>query len=150
VSGDDGIDRWKTVAAHTAIEMVEDGMIVGLGRSTASFALDMLGQLERTSRHISIDRDAGSAFCRRHHITRLALFGCALQGDFGPDSDVAVLVEFQADHVPGFNFVSTSSHGRAAFASSSKVSSRFRMMRSTSGVAGRSLSSASAAAGPVG
>jgi predicted nucleotidyltransferase len=29
-----------------------------------------------------------------------------LRDDFGPDSDVDVLVEFQAGHVPGFNFVS--------------------------------------------
>ena len=62
--------------------------------------------MERMSPHISIDRDAVSAFCRRHHITRLALFGSVLRDDFGPDSDVDVLVEFQAGHVPGFNFVS--------------------------------------------
>jgi ribose 5-phosphate isomerase A len=38
-------DRWKAAAAQTAIAMVEDGMIVGLGTgSTASFALGMLGQ----------------------------------------------------------------------------------------------------------
>jgi predicted nucleotidyltransferase len=36
----------------------------------------------------------------------LALFGSVLRDDFGPDSDVDVLVEFQAGHVPGFNFVS--------------------------------------------
>lgn len=58
------------------------------------------------SPHVSIDRDAVSAFCRRHHIARLALFGSVLRDDFGPDSDVDVLVEFQAGHVPGFNFVS--------------------------------------------
>ena len=62
--------------------------------------------MERMSPHVSIDRDAVSAFCRRHHITRLALFGSVLRDDFGPDSDVDVLVEFQAGHVPGFNFVS--------------------------------------------
>jgi hypothetical protein len=44
-------------------------------------------------------------FCRRPHITRLALFGPALRDDPGPDSDVDVL-ESQAGHVPGFNFVS--------------------------------------------
>ena len=55
---------------------------------------------------ISIDRDAVSAFCRRHYITRLALFGSVLRDDFGPDSDVDVLVEFQAGHVPGLRFVS--------------------------------------------
>lgn len=57
------------------------------------------------SPHISVDRDAVSAFCRRHHITRLALFGSVLRDDFSPDSDVDVLVEFQAGHVPGFNFL---------------------------------------------
>ena len=54
---------------------------------------------------LSIDREAVSAFCRRHHIARLALFGSVLGDDFGPDSDVDVLVEFQAGHVPGLHFV---------------------------------------------
>jgi uncharacterized protein len=58
------------------------------------------------SPHLSIDREAVSAFCRRHHITRLALFGSVLGDGFGPDSDVDVLVEFQAGHVPGFKFIS--------------------------------------------
>lgn len=58
------------------------------------------------SPNLSIDRGAVSAFCRRHHITRLALFGSALRDDFGPDSDVDVLVEFAPGHVPGLSFVS--------------------------------------------
>ena len=58
------------------------------------------------SPRISIDCDVVSAFCRRHHITRLALFGSVLRDDFGPESDVDVLVEFQAGHVPGLKFVS--------------------------------------------
>ena len=62
--------------------------------------------MKSMSPHVSIDRDAVSAFCRRHHITRLALFGSVLRDDFRPDSDVDVLVEFQAGHVPGLNFVS--------------------------------------------
>ena len=57
------------------------------------------------SPHVSIDRSAVSAFCQRHHITRLALFGSVLRDDFGPDSDIDVLVEFQAGHVPGLKFV---------------------------------------------
>lgn len=57
------------------------------------------------SPHISIDRDAISAFCRRHHIRRLALFGSVLRDDFRPDSDVDVLVEFQSGHVPGLDFL---------------------------------------------
>jgi predicted nucleotidyltransferase len=58
------------------------------------------------SPHISIDREALSAFCRRHHIARLSLFGSVLRDDFRPDSDVDVLVEFQPGHVPGLRFVS--------------------------------------------
>src|SRR5881296_844742 len=57
------------------------------------------------SPQISIDRDAVQAFCRRHHIKRLAIFGSALRDDFRPDSDVDVLVEFQPGHVPGLDFV---------------------------------------------
>ena len=41
-------------------------------------------------------------FCRRHHIRRRSLFGSVLRDDFGPDSDIDLLVEFQPDHVPGF------------------------------------------------
>jgi hypothetical protein len=58
------------------------------------------------SPHIVIDREAVSAFCRRHHIARLAVFGSVLRDDFRPDSDVDVLVEFQPGHVPGLRFVS--------------------------------------------
>jgi ribose 5-phosphate isomerase A len=39
------LDRLKTVAAHAAVMMVEDGMVVGLGSgSTASLAVGILGQ----------------------------------------------------------------------------------------------------------
>jgi uncharacterized protein len=55
--------------------------------------------------HVSIDREAVSTFCRRHHITRLALFGSVLRDDFDLKSDVDVLVEFQPGHVPGLSFV---------------------------------------------
>jgi len=57
------------------------------------------------SPRISIDRDAISAFCRRHHIARLALFGSVLRDDFRADSDVDVLVEFLPGHVPGLDFI---------------------------------------------
>ncbi len=43
-------------------------------------------------------------FCARHNIRRLALFGSVLREDFGPESDVDVLVEFEAGHVPGLGF----------------------------------------------
>ena len=43
-------------------------------------------------------------FCRRHRIRRLALFGSILREDFGPASDVDVLVEFEPGATPGFGF----------------------------------------------
>ena len=58
------------------------------------------------SPHVSIGREAVSAFCLRHHIRSLALFGSVLRDDLSPDSDVDVLVEFQPGHVPGLKFVS--------------------------------------------
>jgi len=53
---------------------------------------------------IPVDRARIEAFCRRHHIRRLALFGSVLRDDFGPESDVDVLVEFEPAHVPGLAF----------------------------------------------
>jgi predicted nucleotidyltransferase len=45
-----------------------------------------------------------SEFCERHHVRKLAVFDSALGNDFGPDSDVDMLVEFEEGHVPGFAF----------------------------------------------
>jgi uncharacterized protein len=44
------------------------------------------------SLQIEIPTDEIAAFCRRHHIRQLALFGSALREDFGPDSDLDILV----------------------------------------------------------
>ena len=46
--------------------------------------------------------EAMAAFCRRNHVRKLSLFGSVLREDFGPESDIDVLVEFEPDHVPGF------------------------------------------------
>lgn len=43
-------------------------------------------------------------FCHRHHIYKLALFGSILGSEFGIDSDVDILVEFEEGHVPGYAF----------------------------------------------
>ncbi len=51
---------------------------------------------------IRIDHGSLADFCRRRHVRKLSLFGSVLRQDFRPDSDVDVLVEFEADHVPGF------------------------------------------------
>jgi predicted nucleotidyltransferase len=51
--------------------------------------------------HIPIPQDEIAAFCQRHHIRKLSLFGSVLRDDFRPDSDVDVLVEFEPGHSVG-------------------------------------------------
>jgi len=51
--------------------------------------------------NFAVPQDKIAAFCRRHHIRKLSLFGSVLRDDFGPDSDVDILVEFEPGHVPG-------------------------------------------------
>ncbi len=53
------------------------------------------------SPRIAIDREEIAEFCRAHHIRKLSLFGSVLRDDFGPDSDVDVLVEFEPGHSVG-------------------------------------------------
>ena len=47
------------------------------------------------SARIALPSDGLAAFCERWRVTELALFGSVLRGDFGPDSDVDVLVSFE-------------------------------------------------------
>ena len=51
-----------------------------------------------------VDPDVLAAFCRTNRIRRLSLFGSVLRDDFGPDSDVDVLVEFEPGATPGLRF----------------------------------------------
>jgi len=53
---------------------------------------------------IALTKKQIRAFCRKHHILRLAFFGSVVRDDFTPQSDVDVLVEFEPDHIPGFQF----------------------------------------------
>jgi predicted nucleotidyltransferase len=46
---------------------------------------------------IDIPEDRIRDFCRRWKVRELALFGSVLREDFGPDSDVDVLVSFHQD-----------------------------------------------------
>ena len=53
---------------------------------------------------LDLPKDKIAEFCRRNHIRKLSLFGSVLRDDFGPGSDVDVLVEFEPGHVPGLRF----------------------------------------------
>ena len=49
---------------------------------------------------LSIPQDRIAAFCRANGIAGLALFGSVLRDDFGPDSDIDILVRFEAEARP--------------------------------------------------
>jgi uncharacterized protein len=59
------------------------------------------GKQHSTRTRIEVLPTEIAAFCRRHHIHQLALFGSVLREDFRPESDIDVLVEFEPGHVPG-------------------------------------------------
>jgi hypothetical protein len=50
---------------------------------------------------IIIPEDRIAEFCRKHAVRRLSLFGSYLRDDFGPASDIDVLVEFEPGKTPG-------------------------------------------------
>ena len=50
--------------------------------------------------NISVDKKSIAAFCKKHGIRRLAIFGSALRSDFRPESDIDILVEFEPERIP--------------------------------------------------
>ncbi len=46
---------------------------------------------------VPIPTAAIADFCRKWHVTEFALFGSVVRDDFGPESDVDVLVSFAPD-----------------------------------------------------
>ncbi len=53
------------------------------------------GSTAATLKNIQISQTQIADFCRQHQIRWLALFGSVLRDDFGPESDIDVLVEFE-------------------------------------------------------
>jgi len=66
-----------------------------------SFRVDVISHcdynMSEMRAKIQIDREKIAEFCRRNRIRKLSLFGSVLRDDFGPESDVDVLVEFETD-----------------------------------------------------
>ena len=57
-----------------------------------------------TRAKIAVPKEQIAEFCRKHYIRKLALFGSVLRDDFGPKSDIDVLVEFEPGKTPGLAF----------------------------------------------
>jgi uncharacterized protein len=53
---------------------------------------------------LQISPESLAELCGRYHVRRLMLFGSVLRDDFGPSSDVDVLVEFEPGQTPGLRF----------------------------------------------
>ena len=49
---------------------------------------------------VEVPREALERLCQHYHVQRLAFFGSVLREDFGPESDVDMLVEFEPGHPP--------------------------------------------------
>lgn len=54
---------------------------------------------------ISVSPGDLASICERRYIRRLAVFGSVLRADFGPESDIDLLVEFEPGHHPGWEII---------------------------------------------
>lgn len=68
---------------------------------TETNELPIGGEVERIHPHVEVSAGDVVAFCRRWEVDEMALFGSVLREDFGPDSDIDVLVRFASEPTPG-------------------------------------------------
>jgi len=69
-----------------------------------SFRIIVVAKAREQEINMILPEQQISEFCRRNHIRRLAIFGSAPHRDSRPESDLDLLVEFEAGHTPGFKF----------------------------------------------
>lgn len=50
----------------------------------------------------AVSRAKLAALCRKYHVRRLGLFGSAARGELAPESDIDLLVEFEAGKAPSY------------------------------------------------
>ena len=91
------------------------------------------------NRTVSIQNDRVAEFCRANGIVRLAVFGSALREDFGPESDIDVLVEFEPGRTPGFEFVSMATELSELFGRHVDVLTRSSVERSQNYIRRKSI-----------
>jgi len=64
---------------------------------------------------IPIPHEEIAAFCRKWGIRKLSFFGSVVRDDFGPESDVDVLVEFREGAAPGWEVIHAENELRGMF-----------------------------------
>jgi predicted nucleotidyltransferase len=64
----------------------------------------MVGQVVMM-KNIQMPKEELRAFCHRHHVRKLSVFGSVLRDDFMADSDIDILVEFKPGHTVGFRII---------------------------------------------
>ena len=79
----------------TRRHVVDSGGRPGSQPPSVVLRLDIMATSTRS--RFDVPREELEEFCRAHRVRRLALFGSVLREDFGPASDVDVLVEFEPD-----------------------------------------------------
>jgi predicted nucleotidyltransferase len=62
----------------------------------------MPSELSLNLNALNISTEDLKTFCQDHQIQRLALFGSVLRQDFGPESDIDILVEFEPQAHVGY------------------------------------------------
>lgn len=76
------------------------------------------------NKNVTFSREQLAAFCHKHGIRRLAIFGSALRDDFRPDSDIDVLVEFDPSRIPSLLGIARLERELSAFFGGRKVDLR--------------------------
>jgi len=81
---------------------------LGAEKEGKKFKLIVVDEEESTAKGQSMSQEQPGIpknllkdFCRKRHIRKLSIFGSYLRDDFGPESDVDFLVEFDPEHIPG-------------------------------------------------
>ena len=74
-----------------------------LKKTTHIFEIELYGS--PVLQKLPVTEEQLAAFCRKHHIERMSVFGSVLRDDFGPQSDVDFLVEFEPQQHLGWGIV---------------------------------------------
>ena len=65
---------------------------------------------ERLASRMGLPTHAIEAFCNRWQVAELVLFGSVLRDDFGPESDIDILIRFRTENTPNLFAITEMEH----------------------------------------